>query len=150
MNQQQIEDAVTRRMTSLTRICQLDDPSVFVISSGCALALLGLRETFDDIDAAVDAETFEHLVGLGFEVDVRHSSGKPVIHLASVNADIHLDLIQAALPTQLMLGRFRILTPAELLAQKEELYKRLGRAKDQTDIAALNKYIAQQETENAV
>lgn len=145
-----IKGEVYNRMASLLRLCPGTQDTDFVISSGCALALLGLRESFDDLDIAVSAVTFGRLVDLGFEVDVQHPSGKPVIRFASINADVHLspeymEKEFTIVPHGDM--NIRILSAASLLDEKENLYQKLGLEKHKKDIVVLKAYINNQKHE---
>lgn len=133
-------------MRSLLKLCPgttLDD---FVISHGCAIALLGLRETFNDIDLAANEETFKKLIDAGYEVNVRDFD-KPVIQFGSLNIDVHLSPEYFEQPSEYIdyLGfiKLRILAPQGLLEEKQKL----NREKDQKDIEALKAYIAKRNEE---
>lgn len=141
----QIRQQVASRMSALSRLCPGIKTTDYVIGAGCALAILGLRDTFDDIDIAVSGRTYQKLLRLGNKTVTNHPSGKPVIQILPVKADIHLDLPYMEMPTIIieLPGRVsvKILSPEALLEQKEHLLKTMGREKDRRDVEALRRYI---------
>lgn len=141
----QIRQQVASRMSALSRLYTGIKTTDYVIGAGCALAILGLRDTFDDIDIAVSANTYQKLLRLGHKTVTNHPSGKPVIQILPVKADIHLDPLTMEKPTIIieLQGRVsvKIMSPEALLEQKEYLLKTMGREKDKRDVEALQRYI---------
>lgn len=143
---------MAKRMSALAKLCPGIKTTDYVLVAGGALAVLGLRDKFDDIDITVNAETFEKLQRLGNKPVKNHPSGVPVIQILPIDADIHLDPPAMEKPTMVveLPGHVlvTIMSPEALLEQKIFLSTMPGRTKekqerDMVDINALREYIEQ-------
>ena len=134
---------VLEKMNALVAKFEGIQISDFVISSGCALFLLGLRDKFDDIDVSVNTEVFQKLVDQGCVPIDDKTYRVQIIRIEDLNIDIHRDNITFNKPTLTMQGGVKILTPKQLLKEKDSLFKRLGRDKDLVDINNLRRFIGE-------
>ena len=117
----------------------------YVIGTGAALAIYGIRDSFDDIDVSVTPETYARLIKLGHVSHYDESFKVNIITFKELNIDVHSDAEQVKQPTEFIHG-MRVSSPEVILEMKRRMRnhpdrKREKIARDDKDIAALEQLI---------
>lgn len=110
------------------------------VSHGGSLLMLGLRDETDDIDLTVSKRVWDRLIDAGHQVQrIPPSATYPEVNLISVTDDIDVHLIDPSQGVSLdVFDGVWYRDARNTLADK----MRLNRPKDQKDIEALKKLIA--------